>query len=174
MPKRFYVAWAFVVLLAAVLPIAIPYFIWPPYDFERGSFTGPDQAEVFGRYAQSRMAATRYLPTSVSVDGGPLLAVPAQGCGPGALHSLERNYTATITLHGAYGIPIGSSKITCEPYYYRGAIGWTAPLVGLAWILGIAVVSAPFVFALRRGDAESAGSRQNDLRPRRQTETPQW
>ena len=30
MPKRFYVAWALAVILALVLPVAIPNWIWPP------------------------------------------------------------------------------------------------------------------------------------------------
>ena len=118
MPKRFYAAWALVVVLVAVLPIAVPYFIWPPYHYERGSFVGPDQAEVFGRYAQSRIGSTKYLPTSLHVDVGPeLQGSITSGCGPARLHRLERDYTATVTTRGPYGIPIGSVEVDCERQY---------------------------------------------------------
>lgn len=60
MPKRFYAAWVFVVILAAVLPIVIPYFIWPPQRYERGSFDEP---------AVPNLSVP--LPSNVSVESGP-------------------------------------------------------------------------------------------------------
>jgi hypothetical protein len=176
MPKRFYVAWGFAVVLAAVLPIAIPYAIWPPTEHERGSFVGPDQAEIFERWALSRVSASQYFPYSVSVEAGPLLDVPARGCGPAALHSLERSYTATVTTRGPYGIPMGSVEVSCENQIPRpgGGLDGYALLGLLALLGGVAAVSAPFVLALKRRDAESADRRQNEPSQPPQTGTTQW
>ena len=151
MPKRFYVAWVFVVILAIWIPLAIPYFIWPS-ESGPSRWQGLDQAEIFSRWALTRVSASRYLPYSVSVDSGPLLEVPARGCGPAALHSLERDYTATVTTRGPYGIPIGSVEVDCERQYPQpgGGLDGYAILGLLALFGGVAAVSTPFVlFRLR-------------------------
>ncbi len=147
MPKCFFVAWMFAVILAAVLPIAIPYAIWPPYESHPWNWQGPDQAEIFGRYAQSRVYVARYFPSSVSVEAGPLRdASVRSSCGPASLWRLQRNYRATVKLRGAYGIPFSSDAVTCAPRLdWRFTPHAYGLLSVLAWLVGITAVSTPFI-----------------------------
>ena len=156
LPKRFYATWAFVVILAAVLPIAIPYFIWPPQSYERGSFDEPDPPNL-----------PVPLPSNVSVESGPRPGIEESRCHSGvAFQRLQRDSIAKLVLRGAYGIPIGSIEFTCTAE--RGSrifIGGGLLLAGLAWFVGMAVVSAPFVLMLERRLAERRGARSLLSRP---------
>ena len=108
MPKRFYAAWAFVVVLAAVLPIAIPYFIWPPQNYERGSFDGAFPPNLFGALVAGLS------PKHVSVEPGPRPGIEESGCSSGvAWNHLRQVEIPKLVLRGAYGIPFGSVEYTC-------------------------------------------------------------
>ena len=162
MPKRFYAAWAFVVVLAAVLPIAVPYAIWPPNDYERGSFDGPIQPNLYGRYA----FLASFVPSSVSVDPGPRTDIQDGRCLSGIATNNQRDATAKVILRGAYGFPLGSFDESClaeNGLLFSTGIGLL--LAGLAWFVGMAAVSAPFIFVLERKLAARRGSRPLLSRP---------
>ena len=147
MPKRFYAAWVFVVILAAVLPIVIPYFIWPPQSYARGTFDGPVPPNLYGRYAF--MASI--VPTSVNVDYGPRSDIQDGKCLSGPAYRQQKDSTASVVLHGAYGIPFGSIDITCKTESgLKIFLGGGLLLAGLAWLFGILAVAIPFALVLRR------------------------
>ncbi len=149
MPKRFYAAWAFFVILAAAVPIAVPYAIWPPNDYEGGTFDGTIQPHLYGEYA----LVARYVPSSVSVEPVPQPTV-LFGCPNSAMKGREGGFTANVTLRGAYGIPFGSIDATCRTQSGLSVSpGGGLLLAGLAWVLGMAVISAPFILALERRGA---------------------
>lgn len=157
MPKRIYAAWVFVVLFAAVLPIAVPYFIWPPNDYRGGSFDGPVPPNLYGGYA----GIARYVPSSVSVVSAPRPGTSsADGCrSKGAQLTIQSGLAARVNLRGAYGIPFASINFSCETSSgLLLSLGGGLWLAGLAWLSGILAVSAPFIFVLKRKLAEQPGS----------------
>jgi hypothetical protein len=147
MPKRFYAAWVLVVIIAAVLPIAIPYFIWPPTDYKGPSLDGTVQPHLYGGY--SLLAS--FVPSSVSVDPVPRTDIQNGKCIAGPAYRQQRDATASVVLRGAYGIPFGSIDATCRTQSGLSiSTGGGLLLASLAWIVGMAFVSAPFIFVLER------------------------
>ena len=138
MPKRFYVAWALAVILALVLPVAIPYFIWPPQSYDQQGFD-PTQAKLHGPYAE----IASLLPSSVRVKA---VEPPTRTCFSGpAERRLRSGTVSNVVFHGAYGIPFASFDVSCNT---EGGIavnvGPITMLALLAWVAGAVVVSAPF------------------------------
>jgi hypothetical protein len=135
MSTRFYAAWALAVILALVLPVAVPFAIWPPREGRQNELN----AEC-GRRAEmdaSRETPYSLLPLSSSVafcqrdDAGGLL------------------YRATVQARGPYGIPYASGSVGPRDIQHlsehRGVT-----LGFLALLGGVAAMSAPFVYALLR------------------------
>lgn len=155
--RVFYTAWALVVVLAIALPMTIPYAIWTPQrDGGPERWQGPTE-QVFGNWARTQVPETRYLPTNVDVDAGPLLAAPVGCGGPAALHESPRMYRATVTIRGPYGVPIERYTVNCEGFdeYVPSAFVLLAMLLTGA---GVFAVSIPFVAVL-------AHARIRQLRP---------
>ena len=147
MSRWFYAGWASLVGLALVLPVALAYAIWSPPDTGRGSWTGPADAEMFGRWPRTQIEGTRFIPTSVEVEAGPLLRAPVPCDGPSAMHRLPRVYTAKVTLRGAYGIPLTSFEVTCSGWNRIGrSEGESLALVLGALLATVGLVSTPFAF----------------------------
>ena len=153
MPKRFYVAWALAVILALVLPVAIPYFIWPPQSYDQQGFD-PTQAKLHGPYAE----IASLLPSSVRVKA---VEPPTRRChSGGAEMRLQSGTVYDVVLRGAYGIPFGSIEVSCRTESgLKVFLGGGLLLAGLAWLSGMAVVSIPFVLMLERRLAERRGAR---------------
>ncbi len=141
-----YASWALVIVVAIALPMIIPYAIWPPTDprFNRPMST----EEVFQNWARTQVPETRYLPATVSVEAGPLLAAPVGCGGPARLHEVPRKYRATVTVRGPYGVPIERYTVTCAGLdeYRPSAFVLIALLLTGA---GVLAVSMPFI-AVRR------------------------
>ena len=151
MPKRFYVAWALAVILALVLPVAIPYFIWPPQSYDQQGFD-PTQAKLHGPYA----GIASVLPSSVRVKA---VEPPTRTCFSGpAERRLRSGTVSNVVFHGEYGIPFASVRVDCDGGPFGGfsarGIGF---LSGFAWLLGILIVSVPFIVLRERKLAENRG-----------------
>lgn len=143
----FYAGWAFVIGLALVLPIALPYAVWPAPETGRGSWAGPADEEMFGRWARTQIEGTRFIPTSVEVEAGPVLRTPVPCDGPVAMHRLPRVYTAEVTLRGVYGIPLTSFEVTCSGWNRIGrSEGETLALMLGLLFATVGLVSTPFAF----------------------------
>ena len=121
--RWFYAAWALAVLLALVLPVAIPYALW----------RGDDS--TCARHATDALAdgdyfGARRLPLSIDV----------REC-----ISINDDLTlrAEVTVRGAYGIPIESYAVTADSVETLGtrANAFTSAIAVLA---GAFVVSMPF------------------------------
>ncbi len=152
MPRRFYLAWGVAVVLAFVLPVAVPYAIWPPPDTGPGSWAGTADAEMFGRWARTQVEGTRFMPTSVEVEAGPLLSAPVPCGGPVAMHKLPRLYTAKVAVRGAYGIPLTTYEVRCDGWDRTGRTEGGMLLLGLgALLIGMVGVSLPFTPFWLRG-----------------------
>lgn len=138
MPRRFYVAWGLVVALAAILPVFIPYFIWPPQSYEGAKFD-TDQAQLHWRYAD----VARLLPSSVETKH---VDPPDRNCHSGpADRRLRSGTVSNVVFHGAYGIPFASFDVSCTSETGLSIIfGPTSVLAVLAWFAGMLVVSIPF------------------------------
>jgi hypothetical protein len=147
MPKWLYAAWTLAVLLAIVLPIAVPYAIWRPPDTGPGSWGSVADAEMFGRWARTQIEGTRFVPTSVEVEAGPLLSAPVRCDGPLGMHELPRVYTAKVTVRGAYGIPLTTYEVRCNGWDRTGRTEGGMLVLGLgALLIGMVAVSMPFTF----------------------------
>lgn len=145
MSRRFYASWAVAVALAFIVPIAIPYALWPAAETGPGNWAGPADAEMFGRWARTQVEGTRFVPSSVEVDAGPLLGAPVPCDGPVAMHSLPRLYTATVTLRGPYGLPLESFEVTCAgSSRVSGSETSALALTVAALLAGATGVSVPF------------------------------
>ena len=145
MPRRFYLAWGAAVVLALVVPVAVPYAIWPPPDTGPGSWARTADAEMFGRWARTQIEGTRFVPTSVEVQAGPLLREPVSCGGPVAMHKLPRVYTAEVTVRGPYGIPLTTYEVHCTGWDRTGRTEGGMALLGLGALLtGVIAVSILF------------------------------
>ncbi len=145
MSKWFYCAWALVVALAIILPVAIPFWVWSAPGTGPGTWRGPADGEMFGHWARTQVEGTRFIPSSVEVEAGPELSTPVPCVGPSAMDRLPRLYTAEVTLRGAYGLPLESYKVTCSGWSHVGDGELGGLGIQLAAILGgVVVVSIPF------------------------------
>ncbi len=129
MPEPFWWSWTAVVALAVVLPIVIPYAIWPPSD-------GSDCE----------------LHTRVPVASGTLfglVTVPMEITGERCVGDTTDPVAGKVIAHGAYGIPIASATV------YDGGYDSLNPDDGamlsiLALVAGVFAVSIPFLAVLLR------------------------
>ncbi len=135
MPRRFYAAWALVVLLALVLPIVIPFAVWPPREGHQS-----DMVAECGRRAENNAASETpfiWLPLSSEVrfcerdESGFLI------------------YRAEVSARGPYGIPYASGTVGPRDVRHLRAHGGVA--LGVAALLAsVTAVSAPFALILLR------------------------
>ncbi len=138
MTTRFYAVWAFVVMLAVVLPIAVPYVIWPPGIMTENEWVQTDltvaceeRAKLDAQHYTHFVAALLALSSSVE---------SCEGATAGLLV-----YTAEVTAHGPYGISFASSpRVTSEGGQALKIDGSGAALGFLALVGGVALTSAPF------------------------------
>jgi hypothetical protein len=126
MLRRFYVAWAVTVALAVIMPIAVPYAIWPPTALVGTSNDCAGRAIIATRTGTHFTAAL--LPLSADV------------------HSCERAivYRAEVTARGPYGIPIGSSLVSRSDIQALTANEEGLLLAFAALMAGVVAVSLPF------------------------------
>ncbi len=139
MAKGFYAAWAFVVMLAVVLPIAIPYAIWPPGVLTEG--TGPLVNQTAACAWRARIDARNYTHFTASLWA---LSASVESC-EGATAGLLV-YTAVVTAHGPYGIPFASTRVTRHGGGALKIDGSGAALGFLALVGGVALTSVPFAY----------------------------
>jgi hypothetical protein len=125
-PRAFYAAWALAVVFAVVLPIAVPYAIWP---------TGA--------------TSTCELHALVPVESGTpfaVVSVPLQITNERCIGDTNDPVAAKIIAHGPYGIPFASAEITDGSYdslYPDEGVFWGM----LALMTGVFAVSLPFLAA---------------------------
>jgi hypothetical protein len=139
MSRRFYAGWAVAVLLALVLPVALPYVIWPPAHFDRASGSG-DCAAVAKDYAvsEAHRSASMLLPLSAGVER----------C-RGTLPDVDLEFDVVVKARGPYGIPFASAEVS------RAGSQWSESISGglfglFALMSGVAVVSLPFALVMLR------------------------
>ena len=138
MPRRFYLAWAGAVLLALVLPVAVPYAIWPPAYYDDAEASG-DCASIAKDYAADGPPMVLW-PVSVRVeDCAGELADP----GMGMLVHLEAR--------GPYGIPFATARVTETDIQHFREDGSAVLVAMLALIAGMVAVSLPFGVVLVQG-----------------------
>ena len=101
------------------------------------------------------------------VEPGPRSGIEESRCYSGvAWFRLQQDQIVKVVLRGAYGIPFGSIEYTCTSESGRRLfLGIGLLLAGLAWFVGMAAVSAPFIFVLERKLAARRGSRPLLSRP---------
>jgi len=132
-PKRYWAGWAFAVLLAFALPVAIPYAVWPPTALVGTSNDCAGRAIIATRTGTHFTAAL--LPLSADVHS----------CQGGIV------YRAEVTARGPYGIPIGSSLVTRRDIHALTANEGGLLLACAALTAGVVLVSLPFgMVALHR------------------------
>ena len=139
MTTRFYAAWAFVVMLAVVLPIAVPYAIWPPGVLTEG--TGPLVNRTAACEWRARIDARNYTHFTASLLA---LSSSVESCEGSSAGSLV--YTAVVTAHGPYGIPFASTRVTRHGGGALTGDGSGAALGFLALVGGVALTSVPFAY----------------------------
>ncbi len=126
MSKWFYSAWALAVLLAFVLPVAVPYAVWPSDDSR------------CARYARGALQSAGYVlprtPLTVNVLDCP--DEPAQ---------IPR-FRAEVTAHGPYGVALRSYLVGDPVGIRRLDSGGSGLIAGGALVAGAALVSIPFTF----------------------------
>jgi hypothetical protein len=133
MPKWLYAAWTLAVLLAIVLPLAVPYAIWPPARFDGADSSG-DCAGIAKSYAAAatNRAASLLWPLSVRVDK----------CA-GTLADPQMQFQAQVNARGPYGIPFAAAAVTASSATWSESNG--GAMLGLvALMFGVVAVSAPF------------------------------
>ena len=152
MSRWFYSAWALAVLLAFVLPVAIPYAVWPTGGRLPAS-RGVLDAETFGelaRYELWSQGEFRFYPKSVrGIDPGIVFRDgDTRTCGVGRGGALvDRRYTAEVTFRGPYGISLTSFEVTCSGWSRTGRMETEILALILSVLLAtVAVVSTPFAF----------------------------
>ncbi|MEX2159976.1 MAG: hypothetical protein WEB04_11300 [Dehalococcoidia bacterium] len=134
MPKRFYAAWAVAVLLAVVLPIAIPYAIWPQAYYDDADGSG-DCASIAKDYAAD--GPTALWPASVRVEE----------CS-GGLADPGMRMLVHVQARGPYGIVVANATVTETDIRHFREDG-SGMLFGMAALLaGVVAVSLPFALAL--------------------------
>ena len=120
-------------LLAIVLPVAVPYAVWP---LREGRSAEP-VAEC-GRYARNS-AIQNYHPVASLWP----LSVTVGACGWDNM--LFPFYVAEVTARGPYGIPFASARVTTRDIEGLNPDGGF--IIGtVALLTGVAVVSTPFTF----------------------------
>jgi hypothetical protein len=136
MSKGFYAAWAAVVLTALVVPVAVPFAVWPPAYFDDAQGSG-DCASIAKDYAAEH-PATKLWPVSVDVER----------C-TGTLSDPDMPFEARVEARGPYGIPFASGSVTRTDI--RHFDGHGGVYLGLAALLGgVAAASLPFAGVLLR------------------------
>ena len=135
MSSRFYIAWTTAVLLAVIVPIAVPLVLWPPAYYD-DALIG-DCAGIAKDYIADHPIETMY-PVSVDVQrcagtpGSPVWQIEAQ-----------------VEARGPYGIPFASGSVSRSDISYFDEHG--DAYLGLAALLGgVVAVSLPFVGVLVR------------------------
>ncbi|MEX0785971.1 MAG: hypothetical protein WD939_04985 [Dehalococcoidia bacterium] len=136
MSGRFYFAWGLAVLLALVLPVAVPYAIWPPGAIAEEGRHADGPAEC-GRRA--KIDARNYTHFSASMLP---LSSDVERCyrPPGG----DLIYTAKVTAHGPYGIPIASTNVGPTGGGALTGDGRASLFAMLALVSGAVLVSMPF------------------------------
>lgn len=128
----FYSAWAFVVVLAVTLPIAIPYVIWP-----RNEGRHVDAVADCGR--QAKLDARQYTHPVASLWP---LSASVQVC-ERLPDGVNLRYRAEVSARGPYGISFATADVSSSGGGALSPHGGLA--VGLAALLsGIVLVSSPF------------------------------
>ena len=138
MTTRFYAAWAIAAVLALLLPVAVPYAIWPPARFDKADSSG-DCAGIAKAYAAeaTNRAATLW-PASVRVEQ----------CA-GTLSDPHMQFRTLVDARGPYGIRWASAEVTESNVGSFEENGGVA--LGLAALVaGVAAVSTPFVYLVLR------------------------
>ena len=139
MANRFYAAWAFVAMLAVVLPIAIPYAIWPPGIMTENEWVQTDRTVACEERA--KLDAQRYTHFTAALLA---LSSSVKSCEGSSAGSLV--YTAVVTAHGPYGIPFASSRVTSQGGGALTGDGSGAARGFLAVVGGVALASTPFAY----------------------------
>jgi hypothetical protein len=127
MSWRFYAGWGIVVALAFVLPVAIPYAVWPDYDSR------------CARYAKGGLGEEHRRPFA-------LMSVRVLECGDDEIPW----FRAEITFHGPYGVPTDTYLVTSSDTGRLVGSQTGFHLVYVAYVAGAAAVSMPFAFVLLR------------------------
>ena len=135
MSARFYVAWGIVVLLTLVLPIAVPFAIWPPAYYDDAEDSG-DCASIAKDYA---------------ADGPPMVfwpvSVRVEDCA-GGLADPGMRMLVHLEARGPYGITFATARVTETDIRHFREDG-SGELVGmLALMAGVVAVSLPFSVVL--------------------------
>lgn len=148
MSRWFYAAWAIAVLAAVILPIAIPYAIWP------AGATSPCELHTL-------------VPLSSETPFA-VVNVPLEITGERCVGDATDPIAGKVIVHGAYGIPIASATLEYGSYDSLlpddGVV-----LATLALIMGVLWVSLPFIFILlirQRDDHSATARRDSSLEPR--------
>ena len=134
MSRWFYSAWALAVLLAIVLPVAIPYAVWPLREGRQA-----DPVAECGRRAKGD--ATRDHPSAFLWP----LSVTVSICERSPENTPHLFYVAEVTARGPYGIPFATARVTTrniEGFDHDGGL----VLGALALLTGVGFVSIPFTF----------------------------
>ena len=134
MSRWFYSAWALAVLLAIVLPVAVPYAVWPLREGQQA-----DPVAECGRRA--KIDATRDHPSAYLWP----LSVTVSVCDSSPDNTPHLFYVAEVNARGPYGIPFASARVTTRD------VEWFTPegtvIIGIVALLtGVGVVSMPFTF----------------------------
>ena len=135
MSRWFYSAWAVAVLLAFVLPVTIPYAVWPL----REGWQADPVAECVRRARNS--AVQNYHPVASLWP----LSVAVEFCEWPPEHAPHPFYVAEVTARGPYGIPFASARVTTRNIEGLNPDGGF--VIGtVALLTGVVLVSTPFTF----------------------------
>ena len=115
------------VLLALVLPVAIPHAIWPDYDSR------------CARYAKGGLGEEHRRPFA-------LMSVRVLECPDDEIG----RFRAEVTFHGPYGVPTDTYLVTSSDTGRLVDSHTGFHLVYVAYVAGAAAVSMPFAFVLLR------------------------
>ena len=124
MPLRFSLAWAAAVALALVLPVAVPYAIWPT------SIEGDCAKRVWTAVVTQTPFAVLPVPFDVSASRCSD-AVPIEALG------------GKVVLRGPYGMPVAEGHVQGSQISHPGVPG-EAFVAVLAVLAGAGLVSLPF------------------------------
>ena len=126
MSKLFYATWALAVVLALVLPVAIPHTVWPDYD------------SPCARRAKGGLGEEHRRPFA-------LMSVRVLECP----NDVPR-FRAEVTFHGLYGVPMQTYLVTSSDAGRLVNSHTGFHLVYVAYVTSIVVVSLPFGFVMLR------------------------
>ena len=133
MKPRFYAAWGIAVLLALVVPLAVPYTVWVPGEASGHSAHASCVNHAKYNVVQNNRVAINLLALDVSVDA----------CS-GTAGEWD-TYDAGIVARGAYGIPYASGRVTAADTQFLSPTGGLVLNV-IALLVGAFAVSLPFLF----------------------------